>query len=251
MPFLLQQAGVLSLMIVLSLSPCVGQDNASADTDRQLPETHPIHDDQLSTLQKLKVLPAEWLIGPYIPKENPFQPLTLRQRRAAYVRQTFGNVGAYMGRMFSAGIDQARGNHSEWGGGWEGYGLRLGSRYGQFVIKNTLHAAGNAMLGYEPRYDFCRCSGFWQRTRHAMARNFYTYNATEQEKRAAIPLYVAAFASGMLANTWFPEHRSVWKDGGYAALSQAGFGMATNWLREFSLDILQTIDKHRYPRPRN
>lgn len=109
---------------------------------------------------KLAVLPIERIIGPYIPVQEPLTPLTNAQRRQIYVRQTFLTAGSYIARSFSAGLDQARGQPHGWGGGIPGYGRRYAARYGQFVVQNSLVAAGNALLGYEPRYDFCRCDGF-------------------------------------------------------------------------------------------
>jgi hypothetical protein len=198
--------------------------------------------------EKLRVLPAEWLIGPYIPSTHPLRPLTLQQRQQVYVRQTFLTAGSYVARMFSAGIDQVRGVPSQWGGGMDAYGLRFGSRYGQFVITNTLQSAGNAMLGYETRYDLCKCKGFWPRSKHAIARNFYTYNATERERRPQIPLYAGAFGAGMISSIWLPGHRSSWTDGAYAALGQAAYGSGINWVSEFAFDILHKVTGRRYPK---
>ncbi len=113
-----------------------------------------------STPARLGRLPIEWLIGPYIPIQATLHPLTNREREQIYVRQTFLTVGSYAARGFSAGLDQARGQPSEWPGGMAGYGRRYAARYGQFVVQNSMVAAGNALLGYEPRYDFCRCTGF-------------------------------------------------------------------------------------------
>jgi hypothetical protein len=149
--------------------------------------------------------------------------------------------------MLAAGIDQARGEPREWGGGIEGYGLRFSSRYGQFMIANTFHSAGNAALGYESRYDLCRCRGFWPRTRHAILRNFVTYNQTEHELRPTVPLYAGSFAAGMISSTWFPRGHDVWRDGTYAALEQAGWGSAYNWVSEFAIDILHKINGQKYP----
>lgn len=201
-----------------------------------------------TTLEKIRNLPAEWLIGPYIPSTRPLQPLTLRQRREVYLDQTFGNFGAYFARMFTAGVDQARGVPAQWGGGMAAYGERFGSRYGLFVLANTFHSAGNAALGYESRYDLCRCQGFWPRTRHAIVRNFVTYNQSEEERRAAIPLYVGSFGAGMVSSVWLPGHRNVWKDGAYSALSQAGWGSGVNFASEFAIDILRKVTRGRYPR---
>jgi hypothetical protein len=204
------------------------------------------HKEGLAT--RLRDLPAEWIIGPYIPSTRPLQPLTLQERREVFLRQTFLTAGAYVARGFSAGIDQARGVPSEWGGGMDAYGTRFGSRYGQFVITNALQSAGNAALGYETRYDLCKCSGFWPRSKHAIARNFYTYNSTERERRAQIALYAGAFGAGMISSVWLPGHRNAWTDGAYAALGQAVYGSGINLVSEFAIDILRKITGKRYPK---
>jgi hypothetical protein len=149
--------------------------------------------------------------------------------------------------MFAAGIDQARGVPSAWGGGLPGYGRRFGSRYGEFVIANTLQSAGNAAFGYETRYDLCRCTGFWPRTRHAVVRNFVTYNRTERERRLQIPLYAGSFGAGMISSAWLPGHRNAWKEGAYSALIQAGLGSGINWVSEFATEILHKITGRKYP----
>jgi len=120
-----------------------------------------------SKTARLGRLPIEWIIGPYIPVQGQLETLSNAQRGQIYVRQTFLTAGSYMARGFSAGLDQARGEPSDWGGGSVGYGRRYAARYGEFVVQSSILSGGNALLGYEPRYDFCRCEGFWPRTRHA------------------------------------------------------------------------------------
>ena len=84
--------------------------------------------------------------------------------------------------MFAAAIDQVRGTPRQWDDGWGGYAERWGSREGQFIAANTLAALGNAKLGYEVRYDQCKCQGLWPRTRHAIVRNFLTYDRSEEQR---------------------------------------------------------------------
>jgi len=79
--------------------------------------------------------------------------------------------------LFSIG-DQINDSPPAWGSGFEGYARRVGSRQAQFVIQNSFVALGNGILGYEPRYDRCRCSGFWPRTAHVLKRNLVTYDRT-------------------------------------------------------------------------
>ena len=198
-------------------------------------------------LESAGQVPAQWLLGPYVPSSAPLTPLTNKQREAVYFNQTFLTVDAYILRMFTAGIDQARGVPPQWGGGMGGYGSRFSSRYGEFMIANTFHSAGNAALGYESRYDLCKCKGLWPRTRHAIVRNFVTYNRTERERRFAVPLYAGSFGAGMLEAQWLPGQRNVWRQGAYGALGQAGWGSAYNWASEFAIDILRKITKNKYP----
>ena len=205
--------------------------------------------EKIEASAKLGRLPIEWVIGPYIPVQEALRPLSTREREQIYFRQTFLTAGSYAARMFSAGLDQARGEPYQWGGGTAGYGRRYAARYGEFVVQNTFVAAGNAALGYEPRYDFCRCRGFWPRTRHAISRAFVAYNRTEQELRPQIPTYAGAFGAGMLYSSWLPQRHDVWKGGAYSVLSQAGIGSAYNVVSEFSLDILHKLGIRKSAKP--
>jgi hypothetical protein len=203
-----------------------------------------------SVPEELGRLQVEWLIGPYIPVQGKLIPLTRQRREQVYLRQTFLTAGSYLARAFSAGLDQARGEPYGWSGGMTGYGQRYVARYGEFVIRNSLVAAGNAALAYEPRYDFCRCQGFWPRARHAISRNFVAYNRTEQELRPQIPLYAGSFAAGMLYSSWLPSRENLWKGGAFAALSQAGSGCGSNLVREFALDILRKFGVQQPIKPK-
>lgn len=184
---------------------------------------------------------ASWLTGVYVEKGHTMLPLTDSQRRELYLQQTLATPGAYTKRMFAALIDQARGVPYEWGGGFVGYGKRFASREGQFISANTLAALGNAALRYEPRYDQCQCSGFWPRTRHAIMRNFLTYNHSEQILRPQLGLYGGAFGGGLIASTWKPQPRSAFADAGFAVLGQAGYGSLLNFFTEFANDINRKI----------
>jgi hypothetical protein len=220
---------------------------SSRDQTQELPDNP--NSQSTPTPTPLHKLPIEWLIGPYIPVQEELRPLTNDQRTEIYLKQTFLTVGSYLARGFSAGLDQANGAPHEWGGGLPGYGRRYAARYGEFVVQSTIVAGGNALLGYEPRYDFCRCKGFWPRTLHAVSRNFVAYNRTERELRPQVPTYVGAFAAGMSYNAWLPGQHNIWTGGAYNVLSQAGIGSAYNLVSEFSLDILHAFGIHHRAKP--
>lgn len=180
---------------------------------------------------------ASWVTGVIIRKNEERIPLTSEERRQYYLKQTFTTPGAYMKRMFAAGFDQVRGVPYQWDDGWAGYAERFASREGQYIAYNSIASLGNAMLKYEPRYDRCRCTKFKQRVGHAILRNFLTYNDTEEQLRPQLPMYVGAFAGGMISSAWKPNPRNAWADGGRAAAEQGGYGVAWNLFLEFAGEI--------------
>lgn len=192
-------------------------------------------------LVKARDWESNWFTGVFVPKGQVTTPLTLPQRREYYLEQTLATPGAYMKRMFVAGIDQARGVPSQWGGGFGGYGERFASREGQFISANTLAFLGNAALKYEPRYDQCQCHGLWPRTRHAILRNFLTYNESETHLRPQWALYGGSFGGGMISTAWKPGPRNAFAEGGRAMLGQAGYGTLLNFFIEFAGDINRKI----------
>jgi hypothetical protein len=198
-----------------------------------------------AALLKARDWESGWLTGVFVEKGRVLVPMNVEQRRDIYLQQTLTAPGAYMKRMFAAGIDQARGVPSQWDDGWDGYVERFASREGQFIAANSLAALGNAKLKYEPRYDQCRCSGFWRRTRHAIMRNFLTYNQTEQELRPQWALYGGSFGGGLISTAWKPHPRNAFAEGGRAMLGQAGYGVLLNIFIEFSTDINRKIGARR------
>ena len=230
----------LCLGFGLLVVACAAQ-QSSPSPDNKYPENLGTHENAPSKPARLGRLPIEWIIGPYIPVQAQLEPLSNTQRGQIYIRQTFLTAGSYVARAFSAGIDQARGEPADWGGGFAGYGRRYAARYGEFVVQSSILAGGNALLGYEPRYDFCLCDGFWPRTRHAISRNFVAYNRSERDLRPQVPMYGGAFAAGLLYNTWLPGQHNIWRGGAYSTLSQAGIGSGYNFVSEFALDILHAF----------
>jgi len=178
-----------------------------------------------------------WITGIFVERGVPLVALTSEERQEIYLRQTLLTPGAYLKRMFGAGINQARGVPAQWDDGWGGFAERFASRQGQFVAANSLAALANAKLGYEVRYDQCRCSGLWPRTRHAIVRNFLTYDRTERNRRPQWGLYAGAFGGGLVSTAWKPHPRNAFAEGGRAMVGQAGYGTLLNFFIEFAGDI--------------
>jgi hypothetical protein len=178
-----------------------------------------------------------WIAGEYVGRNRTLVTPTREEREVIYLRETLVTPEAYLKRMFAAGIDQARGVPYQWDDGWAGYAERFASREGQFIAANSLAALGNAELGYEVRYDQCKCKGLWPRTKHAFIRNLVTYDRSEEHLRPQWALYGGAFAGGMISTTWKPGSHNVFAEGGQAAVEQIGWGTLLNFFTEFSKEI--------------
>lgn len=194
-------------------------------------------------------LQVNWLYGAYVDKDVPLQSLSNDQRFRLFLRQSFLTPGVYVKTAFFSLSDQAEDHPPEWGDGFGGYAKRTASRYGQFVAQNALSAGGNALLGYEPRYDRCKCTGFWPRTGHALLRNFLTYDRTERHLRPQIAMYTGAFGAGVIAGTWQPASPNLLTKGYQGAVTQAAFGVCANWLGEFAPDIKRVLRKKKNGKP--
>src|ERR1700719_3174708 len=180
---------------------------------------------------------STWIEGVYVRRDQPLTTLTTRQRETIYLRQTLTTPGAYLKRAFGAAIDQASGTPRQWDDGWGGYAERFASREGQFITANTLAALGNAKLGYEVRYDKCKCDGLWPRTKHAFIRNLMTYDRSEEHLRPQWALYGGAFGGGLISTAWKPSPKNALANGGWAVLGQVGYGTLLNFVTEFSREI--------------
>lgn len=191
-------------------------------------------------------LKVNWLYGAYVPKDVPLETLTSAQRLKLYARQTFTTPGIYVKTLLFSTGDQLNDSPPAWGQDAGGYLRRIGSRQAQFVIQNSFVALGNGILGYEPRYNRCQCKGFWSRTAHAMQRNFVTYDRTETHLRPQVALYAGAFGAAAMAGTWKPAGHDLVAEGYRGVITQAGFGIAANWIGEFAPDIVRKVRSKKH-----
>jgi hypothetical protein len=230
-----QLAGLLALLALLN-TPASAQEPTPVKQD-------PVLQTQTAPSDK-EALKVNWLYGSFVPKEVPLIPLTPEQRWKLYVRSTYTTWGIYVKTVLFTAHDQVANTPQEWGRTAGGFAKRAGTRQAQFVIQNSLSAYGNAVLGWEPRYDRCRCDGFWPRTRHAIARNFVTYGGAEQSLRPQLMPYAAAFGAAVTVAAWTPHSNLVVK-GYQGAITQVFVGAGVNWLAEFAPEIMRTLHRKR------
>ena len=225
-------ARVSILALPLLVPSCVGQEPAKAPAT-PVPSVN-------------TTLPVNWVYGAYIPKDAPIVPLTGEERFKLYLRQTYTTPGIYVKTGFFAIHDQVKETEPDWGDGASGFGKRVGSLHAGNVIQNSLTALGNAAVGFEPRYDRCRCEGAWPRIRHAVVRNFITYGGADDKAiRPQIMSYAAAFGAGVTVASWEPNNPSVLTKGYQSMVTQAWVGVVVDALAEFAPDIKRMFHKNK------
>jgi hypothetical protein len=189
---------------------------------------------------------VNWLYGSYVPKNVPLQPLDGHMRFKLYIRQTYTTWGIYVKTIFFSVHDQVHDTYPEWGDGFDGFVKRVGTRQTEFTIQNSTIALGDGLVGWEPRYDRCRCTGFWRRTRHAIVRDFVTYDRTETSLRPQLMPYIGAFAGrSTTAAAWAPGHVEWQVEGYQAVITQIPIGMGSNWIGEFAPEIFGVFHKKK------
>jgi hypothetical protein len=213
----------------------VGMPHGSAQNP--VPDTpQPKEDNQIN---------VNWLYGSCVPKEVPLEHLNSDRRFKLYVRQTYTAFGIYIKTTLFTIHDQIHNTYPEWGDGFDGFAKRFGTRQAQFIIQNSVISLGDGLLGWEPRYDRCRCEGFWPRTRHAIIRNFVTYDRSERSLRPQLFPYLGAFA-GSVTTTAREPNNSEWQVKGLqGAITQVPIGMGINFIGEFAPEITRVIKRNK------
>ena len=190
-------------------------------------------------------LPVNWLYGAYIPKEAPLVALNGRERFKLYVRQTYSTPGIYVKTAFFAVHDQVRNTPEDWGDGFSGFAKRVGSNQATNIIQNSFTSLGQGVVGWEPRYDRCKCDGAWPRFRHAFVRNFITYDRSEESIRPNVMPFAAAFGAGAIGATWNPNNPTITVKGYQSVITQAWVGVIINSVGEFMPDIKKKLGRHK------
>jgi hypothetical protein len=151
-------------------------------------------------------------------------------RLGNYVRDTFGPVALFRASV-GAAWSQARNRPPEWGQGFDAYGRRVASQYGELVIQESVRHGLGALLGEDIRYRRCECRGFVPRFGHAWLSTLTV--SSNGRYRPSIAKLVAPFAGTVGAVTlWYPD-RFTYRDGlRFGVFAVAGAG-GTNVLREF------------------
>jgi len=170
-----------------------------------------------------------------------YHPLTGEERWKIYWKQNFTSAGAYVGPFFTAlALDQTSNSPAAWGGGFEGFGKRLGSRVGTSIIQGTFQASLAAALHEDVRYITSGQKGFKRRVLHAIAFSFLTYNS-QGHTTLNISNLTSYYASTAVSTTWIPIGESKARYTLVNGTETVGLSIPINMVQEFWPEIVHKV----------
>ena len=176
-------------------------------------------------------------------KAGEFHPLTQQQRTQIYLR-TMINPFGFIKAGLSAGIDQWNDKPEEWGQGASAYGMRYGNILGQYSIQRTATFGLSSVLHEDNRYFNSGKSGFWPRTRYALASGILARH-DNGSRHISISQLGGVAAGAFLSRTWLPPSQNSAGDAavsfGITMGSNIGFGV----VKEFLPDLGRAVASKR------
>jgi len=131
-----------------------------------------------------------------------------------------------------AGLDQWRDYPSEWGQGWDAFGVRMASGFGQHLIKEQIEFGVWAIDHEDPRHRRSGLHGIWPRTRYAIIHTF----VARRDGGGQMPAYsrfIGDYGAGFISREWYPTRFHNVVQGIDAGNVSLGIDVGMNVLREF------------------
>jgi hypothetical protein len=133
-----------------------------------------------------------------------YEPPTQQQRFKNYVQHTFG-LGSLVEAGVRGGIDQARNNPSQWGGGAEAYGKRFASAGGQIAIRGTSEYLLANLFKEDLRVTPCTSPCSRSIFKAAFDDTFLAKKGQDGHAAFSVARLVGPLSGSAVAvNTWYP-----------------------------------------------
>jgi len=168
-----------------------------------------------------------------------YVPLTTSERWKRYFVAALGPE-AILNSAASAGILQWENTPKEWGGGAQAFGERFGNSMAQHVMRTTLEFGASAALHEDNRYFRSTDTGFWRRTKHAIASTFVAHN-NAGGTHFAYSRFGSAAGASFISRIWQPRSTNSAGDGAVNFGTSIGVDVGLNLVREF---LPRGVTKH-------
>lgn len=161
---------------------------------------------------------------------------------------TFGPPAA-LAKLTESAIMTAANSPREYGGTWNGFGRRIGSKYATGLVSNSIEAGAGFLWREDPRYRPLGSGSGGSRLSHALKMSVMTEPASGGGAlRPAYATYLGVVSGNVISNRWRPPSESSASDTalriGFAFARRAG----SNVLQEFWPELSRKLRHHREDR---
>ena len=171
-----------------------------------------------------------------------FVPMTTSERARYYIKGAFG-PSAFLRAVAAGGIEQSGGTPKEWGGGAEAYGERVGNVLAKHVIREALEFGGSMALHEDNRYVRSTDTGFFKRSKHAVASVFVARNEAGHD-HFAYSRFGSVLGSSFISRIWLPRSDDTSGDAAVSFGLTMVSDMGWNFCKEFGPSLKQHFKKH-------
>jgi hypothetical protein len=165
------------------------------------------------------------------PPPREFAPMTHSERLSRYLLG-LGDAESIFRAAASAGFAQASGTPKEWKGGAEAYGKRVGNSFAEHVINRTLQYGIAAALHEDNRYFASGETGFFRRTKYAIASAFLARH-DNGSRSLSFSRFGGAAGAAFISRQWQPRSTTSAGDGAVSFGVSMGADVGINIFREF------------------
>ena len=159
------------------------------------------------------------------------EPLTVKEKFRYRFRHTIDPLNIVLSAA-TAGLDHWRRYPDEWGTGWDAYGARFASSYGQHIIGEQLMFAVEAVDHEDPRRPHPQATTFKGRMWEAIKFTF----VVQRDGGGWMPAYsrfVADFGTAAISRYgWYPAEFHNFQNVIDIGFSNLGTDLGMNMLRE-------------------
>ena len=170
--------------------------------------------------------------GREVPYTRPSNQVKLNN----YFYEVFGPYPTIW-TMVVAGWHQARHSPPDWREGWDGYGERYASDYGNSVINISARYALAKVFDDDTMYYRCTCNGVGPRFKHAVVASMFVHQGEDGHRAFALPVIAAPYAANFAATYgWYPR-----RYGAKDAFRMGNYGLLSYLVGDISLEFLSPV----------
>lgn len=166
-------------------------------------------------------------------------PLTVREKYRYTLQRSFGAQEMVV-MTAGAGLDQWDRHPDEWGEGWDAFGVRVASHFGQNLVKQHIAFGVRAIDHEDPRFVLSHRKGIWPRVQAAIIHTYYVRNDNGR-MMPAYSRFISDYGATFISRQWWPERFRTVQEGFRGGTVSLGLDAVYNVAREFLPDIKKKL----------